>query len=136
MQAQRFRVRDGLFVEDAAGQGLGRVVRGDREAALEEDRAVVVLVVDVVHRAAAELAAAFEDGAVYAAAVEALASESREQGGVDVEDVAYSALGDVELAQEARQQHGSALRSLDRLEGLCAEDLVGELASGVEHERG
>ena len=75
--ANRFRVDAAFDGEDSGCEGVGGVVGFDGDAALEDDGAVVVLVVCKVDGAAADFAAPLKDSVVYAVAVEALAAKRR-----------------------------------------------------------
>src|SRR4051812_34052898 len=60
-QANRFRIRLALLLEDPGGEGVRSVVIEDRHHTLQNDRALVVLVVGEVDGTAADLHAAGED---------------------------------------------------------------------------
>ena len=87
-EAQGLRIEAVLHVSDPVGQGLRRVVGVDRHGVLQNDGAVVVLLVDQVHGGAAPVHAVVEDGAVDVHAVHALAPKGGEEGRVDVRHAA------------------------------------------------
>jgi len=74
-QADRRGVSDAFLLEDAFGQGIGRVARQDGHGTLQDDRAGVVFVVGEVDGAAARLLAGGQNGFVDVMAVEALTTE-------------------------------------------------------------
>ena len=63
--------------------------RPARARLLQDDRPVVVLVVDEVDRAAADLGAVFQHGLVHVVPVKALAAKRRDQGRMDVEHAVF-----------------------------------------------
>ena len=97
----RLGVSFAFGLEDARGEKLGRVVFLDRHDALQDDWAVVVMVVDEMNRAAAHFGAVLEDGLVDAVAVHALAAEGGNQGGVDVGDAVLEVGRDQDVFEEA-----------------------------------
>ena len=66
---------------------------------------MVVLRVDEVDRRPGQLHPRFEDGFVNAVSVEALATEGRDQGGVDVHRAAVELAARLERRQEAQEQN-------------------------------
>ena len=65
--------------EHPRGQGLGRVVVQHRHDALQQNRPVIVLIVDEVDGAAAHFRAIFQHGFVHVVPVHAVSAESRNQ---------------------------------------------------------
>src|SRR5262245_1671457 len=59
-EADDFGERFAFGGEDAGGEGVGRVVVEDRHDALQDDRAVVVLIINEVNGATADLRAIVE----------------------------------------------------------------------------
>ena len=90
---------------DPGGEGVGRVVVLHRDGLLQDDGPVVVLRVDEVDRRPGQLHPRFEDGFVNAVSVEALATEGRDQGGVDVHRAAVELAARLERRQEAQEQN-------------------------------
>ena len=68
------------------GEGLGAVVGKDGHRPLRDDRPPVVLLVDEVHRGAADPHAGGDDRLVHVVPEHALPAERRQQGGMDVDD--------------------------------------------------
>lgn len=88
----RSDVRDALLLEHSVRDRIGVVLEAYRYGALDQDRAVVVFVVDEVHGASGELHPRAADRFVNVMTVETLAAERREQGRMDVEDASTPAL--------------------------------------------
>ena len=97
-QFDRLRIRDLFFLEDPRRKAVGRVLVEDRARALQDDRAGVVLGVDEVNGAAADLATVRQDGFVHAPAVHAASTEGRQQRRVNVNDFARVFWGNVKQA--------------------------------------
>ena len=77
---QAFRVEHVLGLEDAGGEGVGRIIRHDGHGGLADDRALVDAGGDVMHRAARQPTAS-DDGAL----VSVKAGKARQQGWVYVD---------------------------------------------------
>ena len=121
-----------LLLENAVGESVG-VVRGqDGDGSLEDDDAVVQLLIDKMDGAAGDL-----DAVVEGLLLRVEAGEGREQRGVDVED----AVG--EGADEVRREQAHVAGEADELDVMLAESgddvgiVLGALAAaGVEGEGG
>src|SRR5687768_14423798 len=100
-QSDGLGVGDFFFFEYAVGEGVGRVIFEHGADALEDNRAVVVLLIDEVNGAAGDFAAVGEDGFVNFSAVHSGAAEAGEERGVNVHDAAVVARGNGEHAQPA-----------------------------------
>src|ERR1700676_5224020 len=77
----RLRVGDVLFRQDARGEGVAVVVVVNRDNALQDDDAVVEVLVDEVNRAAGHL-----DAVIEGLLLGVEAREGGQQGRVNVED--------------------------------------------------
>ena len=89
---------------DPCGQGLDGVVFEHRDGLLEDDRAVVVLLVGEVHRGAGHLHPLLEDGFVDLTSVETLAGEGGNQGRVDVDGASFELAAQLEDGEEAEER--------------------------------
>ena len=85
-----FGVGDVFFDQDSLGEGLGVVGVEDRDGALEDDGAVIELVVDEVDGAAGDF-----DAVVEGLLLGVEAGEGWEQGGVDVQDAVWKGCDEV-----------------------------------------
>lgn len=101
--AQGLRVGDALLLEDAGGEGVWRVARQHRAAALEDYGAAVVLGVDEVDGAARLGVPGVDDGLVDVVPVHAGAAVAGEQGGMDIDNAARVGGGDVDELEVSRE---------------------------------
>ena len=85
-QPQRLGIGLAFGLEHAGGQRFRRVVVEHRNGLLQNHRAVVVLVVGEVDRAAAQLRPVVQHGLVDAVTVKSVAAKRRHQGRMDVHD--------------------------------------------------
>lgn len=112
-----FGVGDMLLFENAGGEGFGGVTGEDRASSLVEDGSFVVPFADEMDGTPACLGSCGEDSAVHMDAVHALAAETGEESGVDVEDAIGEGLDDFDgekghVAGEANELDFMVLESL------------------------
>jgi len=97
---------DGLRVYVALGglhtcsQRLGRIVLQNRHTCLYNDRSVIILVVNEVHRAACYFAAGSKDCFVDVVAVKPLPAKGRQERRVNIQDPSFEFLGNSEPRHE------------------------------------
>src|SRR6266850_57466 len=107
LQAALPKEADGLWVsdfflfEDTMGEGFGCVVFENGADALEDDGTIIVFLINEMDGATGDFAAVGEDGLVDVEAVHATSAEAGEEGGMNIDDAAVIARGDVEHAKPA-----------------------------------
>lgn len=105
-----------LLLEDARGQRVGGVVLLDLADPLQDDRAVVVLVVDIVDSAAAVPDASVDHRLVNARTIHAGAAKAGQQRGMDVDHPPLEVCRDQHMLQESRHHHQGDVRFAARIE--------------------
>ena len=135
--AEGFGVGFAFGGEDAAGESIGRVVFQDGDDALEEDGAVVVLVVGQMDGAARDAGTARDHRFVDVVSVEAMSGEGRDEGGMDVQHAVAKVCGDFEQgkkpgqcdevdAEGAEPGEDRGREGGDIGEGLAGDDFTGD----------
>ena len=135
--AEGFGVGFAFGGEDAAGESIGRVVFQDGDDALEEDGAVVVLVVGQMDGAARDAGTARDHRFVDVVSVEAMSGEGRDEGGMDVQHAVAKVFGDFEQgkkpgqcdevdAESAEFGEDRGREGGDIGEGLAGDDFTGD----------
>ena len=104
------RVEFAFHAHDAFRQGVRRVVVEHGYAPLQDDRAVVVLVVRVMDGGAADLGAVGQDRLVDVVTVQSFSAERRDQGRVRIDDAVGEVRGNLQQAHKSGQDH-----QIDRL---------------------
>lgn len=130
--ANRFGIGVAFGGEHAGGQGVGRIVGKHGNGFLEDDGAVIVLIVAIVDGASAGLATRGEHGFVDPPAVKAGAAEIRQQGGVNVDDAAGEMGGYPPERKEAG--HADEVGAVHRGVDFILELLFGECSAIHDHD--
>lgn len=113
---------DHTFLFEYAGGECGWCVgRKHRHGSLSDDWAVVVLVVNKVHSAAADFTAVVDNGGVDSAAVMAMPAERRDQAGVDVDHPVLKIGGDFDSAEKASHHDEIRLSGTAGVKNFLAE---------------
>jgi hypothetical protein len=120
-QSQRFGVGLALGRENPGGKRLGHVVVQDRHRPLHDHRAMVVLVVGEVDRAAAELGPVFQHRLVDAVTVESFAAKRGHQRGVNIDHAIGEILGDGDPLEEPAHHDQIGSRAAAVVEDCPAE---------------
>ena len=98
--AEGFGVGFAFGGEDAAGEAIGRVIFQDGDDALEEDGAVVVLVVGQMNGAARDAGTASDHRLVDVVTVEAMSGEGRDEGRMNVQHAVAKVFWNFEEGEE------------------------------------
>ncbi len=134
-ESDGFWVDDFFPLPDAFGESFRGVFFVDRERLLEDDRAAVVNVVHKMHAAAGDIASGFEHGLMDAPAIEALAAEAGQQGGVNVHHSAFEVRRDDPHRQEAA--HADKIHvSLAQSAGDLLTEQTFRMARSFDNRRG
>ena len=113
-----YRVGQGFALEskDAFLQNFGCVIGEDVTRPLQDNRAMIVLVIDPVNGAAGNLDACSNGGLVDSQSVHALTAKCRDQRGMDIEDAMVEVGGNEQMLQVASHHDERCARSTDCVE--------------------